>query len=302
MTTFSAIATLDDELNAAGLGDALEALAPSGVGVFEIEDGSGRWEVGAYFLDAPDETALALLAAAFDAAPFVISVIPDQDWIAQVRRDLSPVRAGRFIVHGGHDRSAVPPSAIALEIEAAMAFGTGHHGTTEGCLLLLDRLHKRGWRARRVADVGCGTGVLAMAAARLPGMRARGMHAAGGYGAAPRIVAGDIDSVAAATARANMAANRLRGRVAVSAGAGFTPAPLRGARFDLVLANILARPLKRLAPQISARLSPGGVAILSGLLARQRRDVLSAYGAWGFKLVDEVERRGWASLALRRGR
>ena len=148
MTTYSAIATLSDELSAAGLGDALEALGPNGVGVFEIEDGSGRWEVGAYFLDKPDVVALELLAAAYGAAPFAVSAIEDVDWVAQVRRELTPVRAGRFIVHGGHDRERIPVNALSLEIEAAMAFGTGHHGTTEGCLTLLDRLHKLGLRAR----------------------------------------------------------------------------------------------------------------------------------------------------------
>lgn len=286
MPTYTALTTLPDEASAAALGDAVEALGPSGVGVFEIEDGSGRWEVGGYFLERPDEAALAVLAAAFGAADWAVSEVPDKDWVAEVKRDLTPVRAGRFVVHGGHDRHAVPFSAISLEIEAAMAFGTGHHGTTQGCLTLYDRLCKRGLVARRVADIGCGTGVLAMAAAK------RG---------AARVVATDIDPVAGATARANIAANGVGPRVAVGVGPGLRHAHLRAAApFDLIFANILARPLKRLAPEMSRATSPGSVIILSGLLDRQRRDVLSVYSGWGFHEIACVSLRGWSSLALRR--
>ena len=293
MTTYSAIATLPDELSAAGLGDALEALGPNGVGVFEIEDGSGRWEVGAYFLEKPDVVALELLAAAYGAAPFAVSAIEDVDWVAQVRRELTPVRAGRFIVHGGHDRERIPANALSLEIEAAMAFGTGHHGTTEGCLTLLDRLHKRGLRARRIADIGCGTGVLAMGAARLP-------QPGPGRVGAPRLIASDLDPVAVATARANLAANGLRGRVAVVHAPGFRDARIQaGGPYDLVLMNILARPLKRLAPDAARLAAPGGVVVLSGLLTRQASDVAGVFRAWGFAPFERIDLRGWTSLALR---
>ena len=288
MKTYSAIATLDHAEAAAGLGDALDALGPSGVGVFEIEDGSGRWEVGAYFLAPPDGAALALLSAAFDASAFVVSEIEDRDWVAQVRRELTPVRAGRFVVHGGHDRERIPVGAVALEIEAAMAFGTGHHGTTEGCLTLFDRLIKRGLVARRVADIGCGTGVLAMAAAKIGPDR-------GPLG----VIATDIDPVAQATAAANIAANGLRGRVATGTAPGLRHARARAAApYDLVFANILAKPLKRLAGEIASATRPGAVVILSGLLESQRLDVVGVYRGWGFRPLDRVSIRGWASVAL----
>ena len=130
---------------AEALGEALERLdpAPTGVGVFEIEDGSGQWEVGSYFLEAPDEIALALLAAAFDSRPFAVSELPETDWVAKVKRELTPVRAGRFFVYGSHDADQIPTGVEPLLIEAAMAFGTGHHGTTLGCLQALDRSCQR---------------------------------------------------------------------------------------------------------------------------------------------------------------
>lgn len=135
MPTFTALTTLPGEAQARALGDALERLDPEpmGVGVFEMEDGSGLWEIGGYFDDTPDEIALALLATAFNAKPFAVSEVPETDWVAKVKRELAPVEAGRFFVYGSHDADVVPEGKIALLIEAAMAFGTGHHGTTLGC-------------------------------------------------------------------------------------------------------------------------------------------------------------------------
>ncbi|MDA0962559.1 MAG: 50S ribosomal protein L11 methyltransferase, partial [Proteobacteria bacterium] len=206
--TFTALTTLPGKQPAEALGDALERLDPEphGIGVFEIEDGSGLWEVGAYFTDPPDEAALALLAAAFGAKPFAVSQLPETDWVAKVRRDLAPVRAGRFFVYGSHDADKVPDGVEPLLIDASMAFGTGHHGTTLGCLRALDRLAETGFVPARVADIGCGTAVLAMAAARL---------------FPATILASDIDSVAVEVAQANLAANGLAGRVACIEAAGF---------------------------------------------------------------------------------
>ncbi|MEO0993329.1 MAG: 50S ribosomal protein L11 methyltransferase [Pseudomonadota bacterium] len=290
MTTYTAMTTLASRASAEALGDALERMerAPTGVGVFEIEDGSGMWEVGAYFDKIPDETALLVLAAAFGARPFAVSRLDDRDWVAQVRRELSPVVAGPFVVHGGHDADRVSLNAIGLRIEAAMAFGTGHHATTLGCLLLLDRLDRAGLVAGRIADVGTGTGVLAMAAARLWHCRA---------------VAGDLDAIAVATARENMRANRIGAGVQVVRAAGTrSDVVRRAAPYGLIFANILAGPLKRMAPDIARHLAPTGVVILSGILDRQAAAVQAVYAGRGLRQVAIERRDGWTSLALSRRR
>ncbi|MEO0360404.1 MAG: 50S ribosomal protein L11 methyltransferase [Pseudomonadota bacterium] len=288
MSTYAAITTLDGQARADALAEALEAAdpAPFAAGVFEVEDGSGLFEVALHFMSRPDETALALAAAAFGAKLFAISEITPRDWVADVRRELTPVAAGRFLVHGGHDRSAAAGRRHALEIEAAMAFGTGHHGTTRGCLLALDRLAAAGLRPRRVADIGCGTGVLAMAAASLWRRRA---------------AAFDIDPVAVDTARANARANRLGPWLRVGRAAGFAAPALRAAGpFNLIFANILARPLKRLAPEMARFCAPGGVVVLSGVLNRQRAGVEAVYRGWGFGRLWIGRDGEWSTLVLRR--
>jgi len=289
MPTWTAFTTLPGPDPAEALGVALEALepAPDGVGVFEIEDGAGLWEVGGYFTAPPDEVALALLAAAHGARPFAVSLLPETDWVAKVRRELTPVVAGRFFVHGAHDAERLPADAVGLRIEAAMAFGTGHHGTTQGCLLALDRLAGAGFAPRALADIGCGTAVLAMAGAHLwPGTR---------------ILAADIDPVAVEVAAENLRANGLAGRVRCLEAAGFDhPEMQAAAPFDLVLANILKAPLIALAPAMGAVVPPGGRAILSGLLERQAAEVLAAYAAAGFAEAGREIIAGWATLVLRR--
>ncbi|SEA17638.1 50S ribosomal protein L11 methyltransferase [Rubrimonas cliftonensis] len=287
MTTWTALTTLGDRAHAEALGEALEAVRPAaaGVGVFEIEDGSGRWEVGGYFTEKPDDVTLALLAAAHGAAPFAVSKLPDTDWVAHVRRELSPVEAGRITVHGPHDPAPSAPT-IALVIEAAMAFGTGHHATTVGCLLALQDLARIAPRPRRAADVGCGTGVLAMAAAKIWRVP---------------VVASDIDPVATSTARANARANVVGPWLRIVTAPGFRhPALGRGPRFDVICANILARPLRRLAPQMAARCAPGGHVVLSGLLTRQAPAVQASYRAHGFARVARRRIGEWTTLTLRR--
>ena len=288
MPTFTAYTTLSDKSRAEALGEALEAIdpAPTGVGVFEIEDDSGTWEVGAYFVDAPDEIALALLGAVHGAADFVVSELPEVDWVAKVRRELSPVRAGRFYVYGSHDADTVPEDVEPLLIEAAMAFGTGHHGTTKGCLEAFDALLNEGHVFQKVADIGCGTAVLAMAAARV---------------FPEPVLASDIDQVAVEVAEANVAANNLTNRVQCVEAAGFDhPTLASAAPFDLVFANILKGPLIDLAPAMAAHTAPGGFAILSGLLIPQAEEVTAAYRAAGYNLVAKREIVDWATLTLRR--
>ncbi len=286
MPTFTALTTLIERSQAEALGEKLESLdpAPTGVGVFEMEDGSNLWEVGAYFVEAPDDVALAVLAAAYGAKPFVVSELPETDWVAHVRRELHPVEAGRFFVYGSHDAEAVPEGRVALLIEAAMAFGTGHHGTTQGCLEALERLIQAGHEKRNAVDIGCGTAVLALAAAKTWGQP---------------VLASDIDAVAVEVALANVAANGEAGRVACVEAAGFDHSTLRNAApYDLIFANILKGPLIELAPDVAAHLGTGGHVILSGLLNAQAGDVIAAYEAEGLRLEHRAEIGDWTTLTL----
>jgi ribosomal protein L11 methyltransferase len=289
MPTYSALTTLPGEEAARALAAAMERTdpAPMGVGVFEIEDGSGLWEVGGYFLAPPDGVMLEVLSTAFGARPFAISDLPEVDWVAHVRRELSPVDAGRFFVFGSHDADKVPAGRVPLQIEATVAFGTGHHGTTLGCLLAFDRMLTAGERPARVADVGCGTAVLAMAAAAtLPGAL---------------VIASDIDRVAVEVAEANVAINGLQGRVECLEAAGLDhPRLAAAAPFDLIFANILKGPLIELAPAIAAHVATGGRSILSGLLAVQAEAVTAAYEAEGFCLQSRDDLGEWSTLVLQK--
>jgi ribosomal protein L11 methyltransferase len=264
MTTFSAITTLSGREAADHLAEVLED-----------------------FEAAPDDIALALLATAFTAAPFAVSEIPETDWVAHVKRELQPVEAGRFFVYGSHDADRVPADRVPLLIEAAMAFGTGHHGTTKGCLLALERLAGQGFQARNAVDIGCGTAVLAMAAASIwP----------------DPVLASDIDPVAVEVARANVVANGLEGRVTCLEAAGFDAPALRAAApYDLVFANILKGPLIALAPDMARSIAPDGVAILSGILNQQADEVSGVYQEAGFSLLERDEQAEWTTLVLRRG-
>lgn len=286
MPTWTALTTLEGKAAATALGEALERMEPepTGVGVFEVEDGSGLWEVGAYFTEAPDDTALLILSTAMGAKLFTVSELPETDWVAHVRRELAPVEAGRFFVYGSHDADKVPPGKHALLIEAAMAFGTGHHGTTLGCLQALDRLADQGFHGKRVVDIGCGTAVLAMAAAAIwP----------------EAVLASDIDAQAVEVAEANLRANGMEGRVDIVEAAGFDHAALSGP-FDLIFANILKGPLVALAPDLTARLEAGGFAILSGILNEQADDVIAVYAQLGNSLAHRAEIGDWTTLTLKK--
>jgi len=288
MPTFTALTTLPGRDPAYELGGAMERLIPepTGIGVFEIEDDSGLYEVGGYFTEAPDEGALSLLAAAFGAQPFVLSELPETDWVAHVRRELAPVIAGRFFVYGSHDADKVPEDSVGLLIEAAMAFGTGHHGTTLGCLMALEGLIADGFAPARVVDIGCGTAVLAMAAARVWDVP---------------ILASDIDRVAVDVAEVNLAANGLKGRVQCLEAAGFDHEDLhRLAPYDLIFANILKGPLVALAPDVKTHLAPGGYAILSGILNEQAQVIADVYARSGINLVEKAEIGEWTTLVLRK--
>ena len=279
-----------DERRARALTELLgEVFDPAETAVAAFETPDGTWLLEAYFAEAPDEDAIrelarSVLGDAADGARF--DTLDRTDWVRASLDGLTPVRAGRFLVHGSHDRPAVRPNDLAIEIEAALAFGTGHHGTTRGCLLALaDELRRR--RPRRVLDVGTGTGVLAFAVAK----------------ALKRpVVAGDIDSEAVRVARENARLNGIGPFVLAYVGPGTRHALADRPRgFDLVTANILARPLRRLAPSLARVLAPAGTLILSGLLERDVPGVLSAYAAQGLALRRRSVLEGWATLVLRRG-
>ncbi len=294
MPTFTALTTLIGEDAANAMAQALEKMTPEpvGVGVFEIEDDSGLWEVGAYFLDPPDMIMLEIFALAFEAKPFAVSELPEVDWVAKVKRELSPVEAGRFYVYGSHDADKVDGilaqgDRIALLIEATVAFGTGHHGTTLGCLRAWDQLYNEGFRPAKVIDVGCGTAVLAMAAAAvLPDAL---------------VIASDIDQVAVDVAEANVAVNGHAGRVKCLEAAGFAHPQIKAAApFDLIFANILKGPLIELAPAMASHCAKDGLVILSGLLVVQAETITAAYVAAGFTPVSREDLGEWSALVLRR--
>ncbi|MBU0778925.1 50S ribosomal protein L11 methyltransferase [Loktanella salsilacus] len=286
MTTFTALTTTMGRSTAEGLALALEALEPepTGIGVFEVEDGSGLFEVAAYFTDEPDRAGLAVLAMVHGVQDFNVSDVPDEDWVAKVRRDLPPVDAGRFFVYGSHDADKVPAGKVPLLIEAAMAFGTGHHGTTLGCLRAFDRMVDAGFVPQNAVDIGCGTAVLAMAAAHI----------------SPNVVlASDIDPTAVEVAAANVAANNLTGRVDCLIAAGFdAPALAQAAPFDLVFANILKGPLIAIAEDMAKATQPGGTAILSGILNEQADAVVEVYARAGFNETRRDSIVDWTTLTL----
>lgn len=248
----------------------------------------GPWIVEAYFDAAPDEAQVRALVAAAAGNATAQAVrfgrLESRDWVARSLEGLAPVHVGRFVVHGSHDRGAARAHEIAIEIEAALAFGTGHHGSTRGCLNLIERIGKRR-RPRAVLDIGTGTGVLAIAAVRR-------FHIA--------VRAGDIDKIAVATAKANAKRNRAAGLVRAVQARGIDHPALNEAPYDLVIANILAAPLRKLAPALGRVLAPGGEIILSGLLPRDVAGIVSAFGAQKIALVGRVDVEGWATLLMRR--
>ncbi len=259
--------------------------APQATSYFEIP-GTKRWQVDAYMESEPEAV---ILVAALGLPPETrveVDAVPDENWVAISQAALPPVEAGRITVHGSHDRARVGLRQFAIEIDAGEAFGTAHHSTTEGCLIALDRL-ARVRPSRRVADIGCGSGVLAIAAARL--------------NPNARFIASDFDPVAAGVAHGNVRANRAGSRISVIAASGLDHPALRGARrFDLVIANILARPLIVLASSIGRALAPDGIVVLSGLLTEQAREVLGTYLARGFILERRIVLSGWTTLVLKR--
>ena len=287
---------MSDEKRARAVADLIvESFEPAEAAssAFETEEpwpGGGKaWLVEAYFGFEPDEEEIrALIAAASDEATArsaTFGMTEKRDWVANALAGLAPVRAGRFLVHGAHDRARVSANDIGVEIEAGLAFGTGHHGTTRGCLLHFDRLLKRR-RPRRVLDVGCGAGVLAIAAAKV--LRRK-------------VWLGDIDPIAVEVANANARLNGVGELCKAVVSRGVENLRLReGAPYDVVFANILAGPCACSRPRSPRSSPPDGDAIVSGLLLADVPGVLAAWRAQGFFLAERIDLEGWASLRLRR--
>jgi ribosomal protein L11 methyltransferase len=264
--------------------DADPALEGATYSILEEDEDKGVWRIDAFPTSDDEAEGLRRALAACDGLKVTVEALADADWLAMALSGLPPVRAGRFFVYGAHDRGLAPPNTVNLRIEAGAAFGTGHHGTTTGCLLAYDRLLKAR-RFRRVLDIGAGTGVLAIAAARTGASVAVGT---------------DIDPVSVRISRENAAINRVDAAFFRASGLDDRRVRAEGP-YDLVFANILARPLISLSTPIRKALKPGGVAILSGLLRSQERQVRAAYLDRGFRLLFRIRRDAWSALVLQRG-
>src|SRR4051812_35487967 len=289
-TTHRATFAIGDERTARHVVDLLnESLDDDQAAVAAYERPDGRWDISIHFAEAPEQPPTrgwVTPAAGDEAAQHIPSdAVEAEDWAAASLEDLVPVPAGRFIVHGRHDRARITANKLGIEIEAALAFGTGHHGTTRGCLLLLD-LVLRSHQPKRVLDLGTGTGVLAIAAAKA----LRG-----------HVLASDIDPVSVRVARDNARLNGAGNLVEAICAGGFS-APQFAVRgpFDLVLANILANPLRQMATPMAAHLAPSAFVILSGLLPHQAQGVIASYRARGLRLRRQLIIDGWSSLLMQR--
>lgn len=291
-----------DETTARRLSEIMAEILPAddvAVSAFEVDEAARQWAVEFVFEHAPDQAAFrALLEAQTNgqtAKSLIFETLQAKDWVAASLRGLAPVSAGRFLLHGAHDRAGIPVNRIAIEIEAALAFGTGHHGTTRGCLIAFDDLLKRckakprhpeGAAKAGILDIGTGTGVLAIAAAR----------------ALRRPVLGsDIDPVAVRVARENARRNRAGSYVTLFTAAGANAGRFRrSGKHDLIFANILAAPLKRMASPLGKLLAPRGTIILSGLLPAHANTVISAYRLQGLILRRRYLLHGWVTLTMQR--
>lgn len=256
----------------------------------EVDEKRDIWEASVYLMADEEEHIRQRFAAgiheAFPQAVIEREVIPDIDWIAKSLEGLKPVRAGRFLVHGSHDRDKAKVNDIAIEIDAGQAFGTGHHGTTAGCLEMIEAV-VRARAPRNALDLGTGSGVLAIAVRKLRHIP---------------VLATDIDPVAVHVARENVRRNGIASGLKLETAPGFHSRAFREeGPFDLIIANILARPLIKMAPRLAMHLAPGGSVILSGILAEQRWKVLAAYTGVRLRHVRTIWRNGWVTIYLEHG-
>ncbi len=262
--------------------DNMPGLEGATYSILEEDEDKNIWRIDAFPTTDEEDAGLLELLGGFPLK-VVRETLADADWLAMALSGLPPVRAGRFFVYGMHDRGRLPASTVNLRIEAGAAFGTGHHGTTVGCLQAYDRLIKAK-KFNKVLDVGAGTGLLAIAAARTGSKLAVGT---------------DIDKPSVRIARENALVNKANARFVHASGLGHRLVA-DNAPYDLVFANILARPLISLVQDIKRALVPGGTVILSGLLRTQERMVKAAYLSRGFRVKTRIHRDAWATLVLER--
>ncbi|WP_448191195.1 50S ribosomal protein L11 methyltransferase [Azospirillum sp. sgz301742] len=284
-----AVPEIHAQIFADAVGDHADA-----VSTFELEE-NVTWLVEATVYGEPDRPRLtarvAILAEALGLPEpaLVIEEVPAIDWVSHSYQGFPPIRAGRYFVHGSHHEGVVPPGSIGLQVDAATAFGTGEHGSTKGCLLALDRLAKRLRLPRRMGaalDMGCGSGILALAVAKT-------WHVP--------VVAVDIDPEAVRVTLENARINRLHALIHAEGGDGYDTGIVgHNGPYQLITANILARPLARMAPRLAHELAPGGYAVLAGLLARQERHVIQAHRTQGLHLVARIPMGEWTTLVMRR--
>ncbi|WP_375211333.1 50S ribosomal protein L11 methyltransferase [Hyphococcus sp.] len=271
------------------LGDALgEVLWPPAGAVSlskddaTVEDGASAWRLDAYFEDMPDMEAVETIAAEHQVRDAELEELPDIDWVAHSLEGLGVVRCGRFVLYGVHDADKLPNEAddIPIRIDANQAFGTGHHPTTAGCLTLLDRFAS--WAPKSILDLGCGSAVLAIAAAKLWGRE---------------ILASDIDETSVEIAAENAALNEVGDRLKMVTAAGFDHDDIKAAApFDFIFANILAGPLAELAPDMADHVAKNGRIMLAGLMTEQEESVVSAYEAAGFRMINRLDQATWPVL------
>jgi ribosomal protein L11 methyltransferase len=258
----------------------------------EIDEDEKIWNASVYVDDETEQDAHTRIEKVLAASNLTLDIesetLPDIDWVTHTLEGLTPVETGRFIIHGSHDRDVVKANQLAVEINAAQAFGTGHHGTTAGCLEMIEATGKKSHASLRgfapILDLGTGSGVLAIAAAKLA-------HA--------KVLATDIDPIATRIAKQNAVFNQVGHLIDCKTVAGFqSPVFAEKGPFGLIIANILARPLMRMAPDIAKNLKPGGTVILSGILSEQRYKVLSAFNNQGLGHQQTIWRNGWVTIVL----
>ena len=285
---YSAITTLKGALRAEDLAAAMGKMEPkpSAIAVIEIEDGSGTWEVAGYFQSPPDPVNLALLEAAYKTESFLVSHIPETDWVTHVHRNLKPVHIRRFWIHGSHVTHEPPADAISLKIEASTAFGTGHHQSTAGCLHALDHLVTESFVPNSVCDLGCGTAVLAMAAAHCwPSV----------------IVASDIEDVSIDVAIANVQSNNLGNRIQCIVADGLNhPIHKNQSPYDLIFANILYEPLIALAPDFAQFSKVNSRLVLSGFTLDQRQKLIRCFASFDFRVREQIILGEWCTIIFAR--